>query len=76
MGEFQKHYVASYLVGGEKNKNSFFLYDISDKTVMTDPKAITQLYKPELVDKDTLTLVLNTGIFGIGYFVRPSLSNK
>jgi len=75
ISDSQKPYVVNYWAGVQKNKNSFYLYDISDKTFITDPKTINRLYKPGLSEKDTTIFNFNKGLFGINYFPK-SISTK
>ena len=68
---YQKAYVVSYLVGVEKNKSTFFPYDVSKKRITNDEKVIDQLYKPGLIEKDTVMLYLNKGLLGVAYISKP-----
>jgi hypothetical protein len=68
MEDIKKPYSVNYFGGAEKNIHSFFLYDTSAKRIITDQKAISQTYKPGLIEKDTVILHLKKGLFGLNYF--------
>lgn len=63
-----KHqYIAGYIVGEEKNKQSFIPMEIDKREISSDEKLIDLLYKPGLKDKDTVRLDFSKGLFGIEY---------
>lgn len=63
----QKVYVVSYTFGEGPAKDNFMVYDFSSKRNLIDAKLLNALYKPGLKLKDTVTLQLNKGLFGIEY---------
>lgn len=67
MDRIKHQYTAGYIVGEEKNKQSFIPMEIDKREISSDEKLIDLLYKPGLKDKDTVQLDFSKGLFGIEY---------
>jgi hypothetical protein len=67
----QRVYLAGFLVGTGKTKDSFFLIDLSTKHTITDRKFIDKMYKPELKQDDTVHVSFEKGLFGVAFQPKP-----
>ena len=70
-GSVTRSYVAGYIIGAPKTKQSFYLIDIPDGKFSSGYKLINLVYKPDIKDRDTVVLQFNKGLFGIVYSTLP-----
>lgn len=66
--DIKRNYVIQYLVGGTKDKNDFFLYDIDKKHIITEQKLLDPVYTFGFNQNDTIYINLTKGLLGIEYF--------
>lgn len=71
VGSVTRSYVAGYIIGAPKSKQSFYLIDIPDGKFNSGNKLINLVYKPDIKDRDTVVLQFNKGFFGIVYSTLP-----
>jgi hypothetical protein len=66
-GTEQKRYMVIYTGATEKSKKYFIPYDLDEGQISIDKKLINKLYKPELKQNDTVTLMFDRGLFGVNF---------
>ena len=71
IGSVTRSYVAGYIIGASKSKQSFYLIDIPEGKFNSGNKLINQVYKPDIKDRDTVVLQFHKGLFGIVFSTQP-----
>jgi hypothetical protein len=59
------------MVGTDHSKNNFSLYDPTTKHISIDKKLINELYNVGLNQNDTITLIMEKGLFGVAFNSKP-----